>query len=213
MKKLLSVCALALMLPLAACAEVKFVEGKHYEVISAQATPKAEVKEYFSFYCGGCNAFEPIAQSIAKKLPEGVELKKSHVDFIRAASPELQNALTRAYLVAKNLGKGDQISTAIFNQIHRNRAPFSNEDEIRSLVLLHDIDGDTYDKAMKSFSIRGAANQMKKEQDDLSNRRVLTGVPMLVVNGKYKINNAALDSRNFEQEMQQIITFLLEKDA
>ena len=211
MKKLLSVVVLNLLLPFAA--QSKFEEGKHYEVISEQATAKPEVKEYFSFYCGGCNAFEPIAQSIAKKLPEDAEFKKVHVDFIRAASPELQNALARAYLVAKNLGKGDQIASAIFNQIHRNRAPFSNENEIRSLVLLHDIDAETYDKAMKSFSVRGAANQMKKEQDELSNRRILTGVPMLVVNGKYKIKNEALDSRNYEQEMQNLITYLLKKDA
>jgi protein dithiol oxidoreductase (disulfide-forming) len=213
MKKLFSVLIFALIFPLAACAEAKFEQGKHYEVIAAQVTAKPEVKEYFSFYCGGCNAFEPIAQSVATKLPESVEFKKMHVDFIRAAGPELQNALARAYLVAKNLGKGDQVASAIFNQIHRNRAPFANEDDIRSLVLLHDIDAETYDKAMKSFSVRGAANQMKKEQDDLSNRRVLTGVPLLIVNGKYKINNAALDSRNMEAELQELIAYLLQKDA
>ncbi|MEO3677837.1 thiol:disulfide interchange protein DsbA/DsbL [Rheinheimera fenheensis] len=215
MKKLLSVIAVALMLPLAACADSapKFEQGKHYEVVAEQVTAKPEVKEYFSFYCGGCNAFEPVAQNLAKNLPEGVEFKKVHVDFIRAASPELQNALARAYLVAKNLGKGDQVASAIFNQIHRARAPFANENDIRNLVLVHDIDGETYDKAMKSFSIRGAANQMKKEQDELSNRRVLTGVPLLIVNGKYKINNAALDQRNISAELQQLVEYLLQKDA
>lgn len=213
MKKLLSIAVLALILPLVACANDKFEQGKHYDVIAETTTAKPEVKEYFSFYCGGCAAFEPVAQSVAKKLPEGVEFKKSHVDFIRAASPEIQNALTRAYLVAKNLDKGDQVASAIFNQIHRSRAPFANENDIRSLVLIHDIDGETYDKAMKSFSIRGGANQMKKEQDALSERRVLTGVPMLVVNGKYRINNEALDKRNMEAELQQLISYLLEKDA
>ncbi|MGP9802754.1 thiol:disulfide interchange protein DsbA/DsbL [Rheinheimera sp. NSM] len=213
MKKLLSVCVFALLLPLAVSANSKFQQGKHYDVIAEQATPKAEVKEYFSFYCGGCNAFEPIAQSLAKKLPADAEFKKVHVDFIRAASPELQNTLARAYLVAKSQGKGDQVASAIFNQIHRNRAPFANENDIRSLVLIHDIDGETYDKAMKSFSVRGAANQMKKEQDELSEKRILTGVPMLVVNGKYKINNAALDKRNMEAELQELVNYLLQKDA
>ena len=213
MKKLLSAAVMALLLPLAACADAKFEQGKHYDVIAETTTAKPEVKEYFSFYCGGCNAFEPVAQSLARKLPEGVEFKKSHVDFIRAASPELQNALARAYLVAKNLGKGDQVASAIFNQIHRARAPFSNENDIRNLVLIHDIDGETYDKAMKSFSVRGAASQMKKEQDELSERRVLTGVPMLVVNGKYRINNEALDRRNIESQLQELIAYLLEKDA
>lgn len=205
--------ALALLLPLTSINAANFVEGKHYEVIAAKASPKAEVKEYFSFYCGGCNAFEPVAQSVAKKLPEGVEFKKSHVDFIRAASPELQNVMTRAYIVAKGLGKGDAIASAFFNQIHRNRAPFSNEGEIRSLVLLHDIDAETYDKAMKSFSVRGAASQMKKEQQELSESRVLSGVPMLIVNGKYKINNAALNPNNMEAELLELINMLIEKDA
>ena len=180
-------------------------DGKH----AVEAIAKPEVKEYFSFYCGGCNAFEPIAQSLAKKLPENVEFKKSHVDFIRAASPDIQNALTRAYLVAKNLGKGDQVANAIFNQIHRARAPFANENDIRNLVLIHDIDGETFDKAMKSFSVRGAANQMKKEQDALSARRVLTGVPTFIVNGKYKILNQGLSRENQDEEFKQLVNFLL----
>jgi len=211
MKKWLVAAAAAVLLPLSAVAS-NFQVGKHYEVIAEQKTAKPEVKEYFSFFCGGCYAFEPIAQRLAQSLPEGVEFKKSHVDFIRAASPEIQNALARAYVVAKNLGKGDQVSTAIFNQIHRSRVPFRSEDDIRNLVLVNDIDGETYDKAMRSFGVRGAVNQMMKEQQELSDRRVLTGVPMLVVNGKYKILNESLNQRNMQQEMQQLVEYLLSKD-
>ena len=211
MKKWLVAAAAAVLLPLSAVAS-NFQAGKHYEVIAEQKTAKPEVKEYFSFYCGGCYAFEPIAQRLAQSLPDGVEFKKFHVDFIRAASPEIQNALARAYVVAKNLGKGDQVSTAIFNQIHRSRVPFRSEDDIRNLVLINDIDGETYDKAMRSFGVRGAVNQMMKEQQELSERRVLTGVPMLVVNGKYKILNESLNQRNMQQEMQQLVEYLLSKD-
>lgn len=211
MKKWLVAAAAAVLLPLSAVAS-NFQVGKHYEVIAEQKTAKPEVKEYFSFFCGGCYAFEPIAQRLAQSLPDGVEFKKFHVDFIRAASPEIQNALARAYVVAKNLGKGDQVSTAIFNQIHRSRVPFRSEDDIRNLVLINDIDGETYDKAMRSFGVRGAVNQMMKEQQELSERRVLTGVPMLVVNGKYKILNESLNQRNMQQEMQQLVEYLLGKD-
>lgn len=213
MKKLLSLCFVALLLPLAVSANAKFVEGKHYQVIAEQASAKPEVKEYFSFYCGGCYGFEPVAQSLAKKLPEGTEFKKVHVDFIRAASPEIQNMLARAYLVGKNMGKGDQIASAIFNQIHRNRVPFTSEDDIRSLMLINDIEAEEYEKAMRSFSVRGAASQMKKEQTELSESRVLSSVPMLVVNDKYKILNESLDQRNLENELQELINYLLQKDA
>ncbi|KRS22139.1 protein-disulfide isomerase [Alishewanella sp. WH16-1] len=211
MKKWFVAAAAAVLLPLSAMAS-NFQAGKHYEVIAEQKTASPEVKEYFSFYCGGCYAFEPIAQSLAQNLPQGVEFKKSHVDFIRAAAPEIQNALARAYVVAKNLGKGDQVSTAIFNQIHQSRVPFRSENDIRSLVLIHDIDGETYDKAMRSFGVRGAVNQMMKEQQELSERKALTGVPTLIVNGKYKINNESLSQRAYQQEMQQLIEYLLSKE-
>ncbi|KKO45879.1 protein-disulfide isomerase [Arsukibacterium ikkense] len=213
MNKLLSLCLAVMLLPLAVSANAKFVEGKHYQVIAEQASAKPAVKEYFSFYCGGCYGFEPVAQSLARKLPEGTEFKKVHVDFIRAASPEIQNMLARAYLVAKNMGKGDQVTMAIFNQIHRSRVPFVNEADVRNLMLLHDIDADEYEKAMRSFSVRGAASQMKKEQEELSKSRVLSSVPMLVVNDKYKIINEALNQRNLENELQELISYLLAKDA
>lgn len=211
MIKRIAILLLSVLLPLTVQA-AKFEQGKHYDVISEQVTARPEVKEYFSFYCGGCNAFEPIVQSLETKLPTNTEFKKVHVDFIRAASPEIQNLLTRAYLVAKNLDKGNQVASAIFNQIHTSRIPFSNENDIRSLVLLQGIDAEAYDKAIKSFSVMGAARQMKKEQEELSKTRVLNGVPMLIVNGKYKINNAALDSRNLQQELQQLVDYLLQKD-
>lgn len=211
MNKWLVAAVAAVLLPLSAMAN-NFQQGKHYDVIAEQKTAKPEVKEYFSFYCGGCYAFEPIVQSLAKNLPEGTEFKKFHVDFIRAAAPEIQNALARAYVSAKSLGKGDQMASAIFNQIHKSRVPFRSEDDIRSLALINDIEAEAFDRAMRSFPVRGAVGQMVKEQEALSNSKVLTGVPMLVVNGKYRINNSSLNQRNQQQELQQLVEYLLSKD-
>jgi len=211
MNKWLVAAVAAVLLPLSALAS-DFQQGKHYDVIAEQKTAKPEVKEYFSFFCGGCYAFEPMAQALAKNLPEGTEFKKSHVDFIRAAAPEIQNALARAYVSAKNLGKGDQMANAIFNQIHQSRVPFRSEDDIRSLALINDINAEAFDRAMRSFPVRGAVGQMMKEQEALSNSKVLTGVPMLVVNGKYRINNSSLNQRNMQQELQALVEYLLTKD-
>lgn len=211
MKKWLVAAAAAVLLPLSAVA-ADFQQGKHYDVIAEQKTAKPEVKEYFSFYCGGCYAFEPTVQQLSKNLPEGTEFKKSHVDFIRAATPEMQNALARAYVSAKSLGKGEQMAAAIFNQIHKSRVPFRSEDDIRSLALINDIEGPRFDSMMRSFPVRGAVGQMLKEQEELSERKVLTGVPMLVVNGKYKINNQSLNQRNLQKELQELVEYLLTKE-
>ncbi len=211
MNKWLVAAAAALLLPLAAMAN-NFQQGKHYDVIAEQKTAKPEVKEYFSFYCGGCFAFEPTAQKLAQSLPENVEFKKFHVDFIRAAAPEIQNALARAFVSAKTLGKGDEMVAAIFNQIHKSRVPFRSEADIRSLALINDMSAEEFDRAMRSFSVRGMVGQMAKEQEELSNRKVLTGVPMLVVNGKYRINNSSLNQRNLQAELQALVEYLLAKD-
>ncbi|MCA1930965.1 thiol:disulfide interchange protein DsbA/DsbL [Rheinheimera sp.] len=208
MKKLTALLVGALLLPVAVFA-AQFEEGKHYEVIAEQATAKPEVKEFFSFYCPACFGYEPKVQALAKQLPEGVELKKMHVDFLQHAAPEIQVTLAKAYLVAKNLGKGDQVASAFFNHIHVDRKAFANDDDIKAVVVATGIDADTYDKAIKSFTVAGGAKQMKKEQDALSARRVLTGVPTFIVNGKYKILNQGLSRENQDEEFKQLINFLL----
>jgi thiol:disulfide interchange protein DsbA len=208
MKKLTALLVGALLLPVAVFA-AKFEEGKHYEIISEQATAKPEVKEFFSFYCPACFGYEPKVQALAKQLPAGAELKKVHVDFLQHASPEIQATLAKAYLVAKNLGKGDTVASAIFNHIHIDRKAFANDDDIKALVVASGVDADTYDKAIKSFTVVGGAKQMKKEQDSLSSRRVLTGVPTFIVNGKYKILNQGLSRDNQDEEFKQLINFLL----
>jgi thiol:disulfide interchange protein DsbA len=208
MKKLTALLVGALLLPVAVFA-AQFEAGKHYEVISEQATAKPEVKEYFSYYCPACFSFEPKVQALAKQLPAGAELKKVHVDFLQHAKPEIQVSLAKAYLVGKNLGKGDDISNAFFKHIHVDRKTFASDDDIKAVVVASGVDAETYDKAIKSFTVAGAAKQMKKEQDALSARRVLTSVPTFIVNGKYKVLTQGLSRDNQDEEFKQLVNFLL----
>lgn len=205
------VAASVLMLTAFAAQADKFVEGTHYEVVAEKATAKAEVKEFFSFYCGHCFRFEPYANKLASQLPEGVELEKVHVDFVQAAAPEVQNAVARAYLVGKSAGQGEKVAAMIFDYIHKKRATFSNEDDIRKLWLVNDLDAKVFDAKINSMPIVTAANTMKTTQNKWSENRVLTSVPMLLVNGKYKPKFEALKSENFEQELNELVTYLLAK--
>ena len=209
MKKLLSVLLLSLTLPFAAAAD-KFEEGTHYEVISQAAPGKPEVTEYFSFYCPHCANFEPIMQSVEKHLPEGSAFNKVHVDFLRAASPEMQNTLARAYVIAEHQGKAHDLANAFFKHIHRDHKAFSSAADVRELTLSVGVSAETYDKAISSFSVVGAVKKMKKQQDELTEKRVLTSVPTLIVNGKYKIKMENLGS-DTEANLQQLIAFLMAK--
>lgn len=165
----------------------KLEEGVHYEVIGQTATAQPEVKEFFSYYCPHCMAFEPLAKKLKQSsATNGFKFVKSHVDFLRAAGPEIQTMLTKALITAEKLNV-PQVSDAIFDRIHNKRKPFTKEQDVKELFLQNKVSAEAFDKAFNSFGVKAAASKMKKAQDDLSKKRVLTGVPTFIVNGKYKL--------------------------
>jgi len=191
-----------------ACAE-KYSEGKQYTKVNETISTKTEVREYFSFYCPHCLRFEPLMEKVKKGLPEGVKFERNHVDFLRAASPKVQAMLTKSVVVAEQLGMDDKLVGAVFNYIQIQRAVITSEKDIRNIFVLNGADGDKFDKLMKSFSVNSKAKSMKKHQDTMSKKGALKSVPTIIVNGKYRINQQELDKDNFEQDYQNLITYLL----
>jgi thiol:disulfide interchange protein DsbA len=55
------------------------------------------------------------------------------------------------------------------------------------------------------------ANKMKEQQTYWSEKKVLTGVPMLLVNGKYKVKFDGLDQNNVEQDLIALLAYLSAK--
>ena len=191
-----------------ACAE-KYTEGKQYTKVSETASKSAEVREYFSFYCPHCLRFEPFMETVKKNLPDDVKFERNHVDFLRAASPEIQAMLSKAVVVAQQLDMEKRLMGAVFNYIQIQRAVITSEKDIRNIFVLNGADGDKFDKLMKSFSVNSHAKSMKKNQDTLSKSGALKSVPTIIVNGKYRINIKELDKNNFEQDYQNLIKHLL----
>jgi thiol:disulfide interchange protein DsbA len=207
MKKLVSL-FIMLLLPLMASA-TSYQEGKHYTVVSEQATKKPEVREFFSFYCPHCFRFEPFMAGVKKQLPQGVKFEFNHVDFLRGASPVMQQTLSKAVVVAEKMGMESKLMGAIFNYIHVQRAVFTSEKDVRNIFVLNGVDGEKFDKLMKSFGVNSKAQQMKKKQNFYSKNGGLTAVPAVIVNGRYKIENAAIDKDNFEEDYNNLVKYLL----
>jgi len=210
MKKLLSI-LFAFCLAPAALAAGPYEEGKHYEVVAEQGTSKPEVKEFFSFYCPACFGFDPYINSLEKTLPEGTVLKKYHVDFMGQASKEIQAGLTQALVLAKAKGKGAVVGKALFDHIHVKRQPFASADDIRSVVVAAGIDAAVYDKEINNFVVKSQTKLMQKEQEQYSKSKVLNSVPTIIINGRYKIINQALDKSNTEQDFKALVQYLLTK--
>jgi len=186
-KTLSALCSLILFCATASAVPLRFEEGKHYEVIGKVASEKPRLTEYFSFYCPHCFRFEQVAQALEQSLPQDAKFVKNHVDFMRAASKEVQNALARAMVAAEKVGMKQQVVNAIFKQIHVDRRPFNTENDVVNLFSQLGGDSKKLIELMNSFAVKGSVNKMKQQQQDLSTRKVLTGVPMFIVNDKYKI--------------------------
>jgi thiol:disulfide interchange protein DsbA len=140
-----------------------------------------------------------------------VSLSKYHVDFLQVAPPALQQSLAKAYVVAKNAGQGDRIADVIFDYIHNQRAGFSNEQDIRNLLLVNDIPAMLFDSGMVNEQVIAEVTRMKQSQDHYAEAGVLRGVPTLMVNGKYLVKFSGLNQQNFQQDLNELVAFLLTK--
>ena len=209
LKSLLLLPLLALSLTATAA---QYTEGKQYNKVNETVTKKKEVREYFSVYCPHCLTFEPFFHKLKKTLPADTTFERNHVDFLRGASPKIQQMITKSIVVAEQLDHTDKLVGAIFNYIQVQRAVITSEKDLRNIFVLNGADGDKFDKLMKSFSVNSQAKSLKKRQDTMSAKRALTGVPTIIVNGKYKVNSAELDKKNFEQDYQNLVKYLLELD-
>jgi thiol:disulfide interchange protein DsbA len=188
MKRFFSSLALALALGLigtmhASAQLAKWKEGTHYDVISETASKKPVVKEYFSFFCPACYQFEPLVVRFKDAIPEGTKFEKIHVNFMGSASREIQSQLTRAMIVGRAMKDEETYNAAIFNYIHKQRAPITSMGDVRSLFIVNGADGEKFDKLAKSFGVNSLVKKNNKAIDDF--REHVTGVPTFIVNDKF----------------------------
>ncbi|WP_448214012.1 DsbA family protein [Colwellia sp. MEBiC06753] len=211
MKKFIVSLMIAMFMPVAAMA-ANYVEGQQYTKVDEQLSKKPEVREYFSFYCPHCLRFESFFANVKKNLPEGVKFERNHVDFLRFATPEVQFMITKALATAQQLDVEEPMAAAIFNYLQVQRGAITEPKDLRNIFVLNGVDGEAFDKAFNSFSVNSKAKLMQKMQNDLVKKRALTGVPTVVVNGKYRINVDKLDRDNFEQDYINLVKHLLTLD-
>jgi thiol:disulfide interchange protein DsbA len=197
-----------LMLPLMACSS-DYQEGKHYTKFSEESSRKAEVREYFSFYCPHCFGAEPLMAELKKSLPEGTSFEMNHVDFLRQASVKVQGLLSRAIVVAQQLKREKELVGEIFKYIHVEKRTFTSQNDIRKVFVANGVDGVKFDKLMKSFTVSSKAKLMKKKQDALAKEGVLRSVPSVVVNGQFLIHTKELDRSNTTEDYKKLVKHLL----
>ena len=206
MIKTLTRSLLLLCLPFAALA-ADFKAGEHYQVLETEASETDKVTEFFSFYCPHCYKLEPVVGALKSALPEGVPLEKSHVNFLRI-DKAAQNRLTTALAIAEQEGKAEQVAAAIFDSIHRQREPLQTQESVDTLMTSQGIGAERYTMLASSMPVIASEKAAIEAQEKYTKMGALTGVPTIIVNGKYKVHIPAMSS---QQELNELVNYLLEK--
>lgn len=196
-----------LFIPLFSAYSMEFVEGEHYLEIKGTLTKNKEITEFFSFYCPACFRQEPFMNDLKASMPEGATFKKNHVSGMPGRNPEIEQLLTKALITAKHLKVESVLVPAIFDTIHLNRSNFNSAKDIKKLFEANGVDGDKFDKTFSSFAVKANAKKMHRNTDNIR-RQGFSGVPTLIVNGKYKPLTNNLKSM---QEYKALVMYLLNK--
>ena len=146
--------------------------------IPTENAAKIEVMEIFWYGCPHCYHMEEPLSAWVKKLPKDVYFKRM---------PGLPNAswapMAKAFYAMDALGVGEKLHTPLFEAIHKSKT-LNPTDETATIVWVTQqsgLDKLKVEQAFKSFSTNTNLNRAAQ----IFRASGATGVPTLVINGKY----------------------------
>jgi thiol:disulfide interchange protein DsbA len=187
--RFLSALFLAALLGSTASFAAELQAGRDYTLVDPPlATPKGkiEVVEFFSYGCPHCNAFHATLDAWAAKLPKDVTLRRVPVSFNRPAWAKL----SRLYFALEASGEVGRLNGAVFKALHEDRVNFNSDEAMVDWAVKNGLDGKKFAAMLSSFGVQSMV--MRADQEAVAAR--IQGVPSLVVDGKYLLNNEAAGS-------------------
>jgi thiol:disulfide interchange protein DsbA len=159
------------------------VEGTHYLRLSQPAPvtlpspdKKVEVIEFFWYECPHCNAFEPMIEAWAKKLPADVAFRQVPVGFTAR-----HQVAQKAYYALEEMGQLEAMHARVFAAIHVQRQRLLTEKAYADWAAAQGLDGEKFGALMRSFSVATKANRARQ----LSDAYRVDGVPSIGVQGRF----------------------------
>ena len=183
-----------------------YEEGKHYQILP-QAQPvqtgdNIEVVELFWYHCPHCFALEPfLDQWLENAKPENAEYVRMPGIFRKSTIFD-----ARVFYTFEALGLTDKTHADIFQEIHVRKNPFQSIDDLRDFLKKHGVNEVDFKDAFESFAV----DTKLKQAQLMFERYQATGVPTIVVDGKYR---ATASSAGGHQELMELTNFLVEKAA
>jgi thiol:disulfide interchange protein DsbA len=152
-----------------------------------------EVVELFWYGCSHCYDFEP-------HLKKWKQDKAQDVNFVRV--PAIFNAAweqhARAYYALELMGKLEQGHELLFSGIHEQGRSLRDLDSMARFLAANDIDEAKFRESFASFAVETKISRAKQ----LVRQYQITGVPAVIVDGKYK--TSASEAGGYEQLVEVI---------
>lgn len=183
---------------------LEFKAEEHYVELASPipvATPgKIEVVELFWYGCPHCYQFESTLSPWADKLPADVTLRR-----VPAMFGGVWNVHGQVFLTLEAMGVEPKVHAAIFEAIHQKGYKLAKPEDMADFLATQGVDRATFLSTYDSFAVKGNVEKAKK----LVKAYQISGVPALVVNGKYRFD---IGSAGGNQQVLELADFLIAKE-
>ena len=194
-----------LLLSLIVFSSLSFAPGEGQKDLAAiqptQDPTKVEVIEFFWYGCPHCYQFEPLVEKWHSNLPENVVFIRQPAVFSKVWA---QHA--KAYFTAEVLGVVDKVHADLFYAIQVKKQKLTSEEDLAEFFVAHGVDKAAFHDAYNSFIVDTKMRQAKT----MGPRYGITGVPAVVVNGKYLVNGKTAGSH---EGMIKVINELIVQES
>jgi thiol:disulfide interchange protein DsbA len=175
----------------------------YVEITPAQPTHsgnKIEVLEVFWYGCPHCYDFEPFINKWLETKPEDVVFRRMPGIFNKNWIPH-----AKAYFTAEKLNILNKIHSSLFTAMHKEKKKIYDDSSIKKFFLENDVNK----KEFKNIYESDEVDTKIKQAYIMGQRYKITGVPAIIVNGKYMISGSTAGS--FEN-VTKIIDMLIKKE-
>lgn len=178
--------------------------GRQYTELSSPVPVsqpgKIEVVELFWYGCPHCYQFEPTLNPWVEKLP-------GDVNFVRvpAMFGGLWDVHGQLFITLESMGVEKKVHDAVFEAIHKEKRKLATPEEMAEFLAAHGVDKSKFLNTFNSFAVKGQMAKAKK----LAMSYQITGVPVLIVNGKYRFD---ISSSGGETQALDVANFLIQKE-
>ena len=162
-----------------------------YEIMApaqpVQNADKIEVIEFFWYGCPHCYHFEPAVAAWLKTKPSNVEFKRQPAIF-----SELWGKHAKVFFTAEALGVGEKVHADLFDAVQNKKLKLSTEEEVGKFFAEHGVKPEDFNAAYNSFAV----DAKMRQAEAMGARYGVTGVPTLIVNGKYRVTGPSAKSQD-----------------